>query len=560
MNEARRMTMGVCRMADENRRSIGWCALLVALGWAALYLPALGTRELQGEEARRVLPGRTMLQTGDWMVPRSAGRIYNRKPPLINWVTAAAIRLTGRMDEWTVRLPSALAVLALALCMLLAGRVWMSHDTAFLAACACLTNIGFLEKGRLAEIEALYFSLFGMALMVWLAAWWRERGWLAWLGSMLLLGLGFLAKGPVHVWYFYAVAGGVLWAEGRLRELVTLRHAAGLAVFAAVWLPWALANSAANPQGDSGRVWLEQLTHRLGFVEFDVMNWLLQVPQSLVNFLPWAVLLPLVWSKEVTVPWQALGRRGLWLRGLRAGLVVGFLVIALLPSSRPRFMLPLNVVAAVLVMECFVLLPHERQWRWVRAWTWMLLAAGGLVLVVSLVAPWLVAGGQALVSKGMLGVACALLTAAWIWVWLGRREQKGAAARRLGMIHLVLIGAAMLPAAASLAPLSTLRDDLRPFAREIMSHIGGEPCIVLYKLDERMWPFYLGLSCREVADLTELPKTVRWVMVKERDIELRRGEMSRRYGPVTSEIEVQEPVTGNAGGNGERYRLLGFGG
>ena len=70
----------------------GWAAIaLILASWAVIYLPGLNIREVQGEEARRVLPGRTMLQTGDWVVPRSAGRVYNRKPPLINWVSAAAI-------------------------------------------------------------------------------------------------------------------------------------------------------------------------------------------------------------------------------------------------------------------------------------------------------------------------------------------------------------------------------------------------------------------------------------------------------------------------------------
>ncbi len=539
--------------------SVGWQVLLLVLGWGLLYLPALGTRELQGEEARRVLPGRTMLQTGDWVVPRSAGKIYNRKPPLINWTSALAIRLTGVMNEWTVRLPSALAMLALALTVLLAGRVWLEGPGAFLAACACLTNIGFLEKGRLAEIEALYSVFFGMALVVWLAAWWRERRWLAWLGGMLLLGVGFLAKGPPHVWYFYALVIGVLWAEGRLRELLSLRHAAGLALFAAVWLPWALANSGGNPQGDSGQVWMEQVTHRLGLAEFDLMNWLLQVPQSLVNFLPWALLLPLAWSRAVTAQWPELGRRGQWLRGLRAGLVVGFLVIALLPSSRPRFMLPLNAAAALLVADCFLLLPVAARWKWVRRWLVVLVGLAALAGVVALAAVWHGKGGVELQS-GWIVLALAGLAAA---CWWGLRLRRGAgglgAAESLGLAHLALMGAAVAALAVTAAPVSTLRDDLRPFAREILEHTGEKPDLILYKIEERMWPFYLGMTCREVADLDDLPETARWVMVRERDIALRRQEMSRRYGPILQELEIREPVTGNAGGKGERYRLLEFG-
>lgn len=544
---------------DHGRdRTLIWQVMILVLGWGLLYLPGLGTRELQGEEARRVLPGRTMLQTGDWVVPRSAGKIYNRKPPLVNWVSAGAISLTGKMDEWTVRMPSALVMLALALTVLLAGRPWLGKEGAFLAACVCLTNVGYIEKGRLAEIEALYIALFGMGLIVWLGAWWKDRPWLAWLGSMFILGVGFLAKGPVHLWYFYAIIIGVLWAEGRLRELLTLRHGVGLALFAAVWLPWALENSARNPQKDSGKVWLDQVTHRIGLVEFDWVNWLLQVPQSVFNFLPWAVLLPLAWSRVVTEQWPGLGRRGLWLKGLRAGLLVGFLVIALLPSSRPRFMVPLNMAAGLLVVECFALLPTEQRRLWVRRWLLVLAVVGAVAGVGCLAgAGWY--ASRLAPEWGWISLAVAGLAAACMWTLRLRREDQGTMTN-LGLAHLAVMGAGVALLGVSLAPVTTLRDDIRPFAREILSHTGEAPALVLYKLEPRMWPFYLGMTCREVADLAELPAQTQWVMVKAEDAAVRRREMTRRYGPIQKEVPIQELVTGNAGGDGQKYVLMEFAG
>jgi 4-amino-4-deoxy-L-arabinose transferase-like glycosyltransferase len=422
-----------------------------------------------------------------------------------------------------------------------------------------LTNIGFLEKGRLAEIEGIYMALFGMALMVWLAAWWKDWKWLAWVGAMLLLGVGFLAKGPVHVWYFYAIVMGVLWAEGRLRELLSVRHWVGVAAFVSVWLPWAMANSGRNPQKDSGKVWMEQVTHRMGLVEFDWLNWVLQVPQSVMNFLPWAVLLPLAWSGVVTGQWPGLGRRGVWLKGLRAGLVVGFLVIALLPSSRPRFMLPLNVAAAVLVVECWALLPLAARGRWVRGWLAVLVGVG----VLAGVAGWVGVGrygGEVGVRWGWVLAATGVLVGACGWVWRLRGAEGDGMAWRLGVAHLAVMGAAVAWLGVTVAPITTLEDDLRPFAKEILGHTGEAPSLVLYKLDERMWPFYLGMTCREVADLQELPESARWVMVKEADVALRRKEMGRRYGVILREVAIQEPVTGNAGGDGERYVMMEFAG
>src|SRR5690606_25399854 len=99
--------------------------LLLTLLWAALYLPGLGGPELKGEEGRRVLPGLTMLETGEWVLPHLNGEPYLRKPPLINWVVAGAVRLTGETSEWSVRLPSVLCVLALTLVLAWSGSRWM---------------------------------------------------------------------------------------------------------------------------------------------------------------------------------------------------------------------------------------------------------------------------------------------------------------------------------------------------------------------------------------------------------------------------------------------------
>ena len=63
--------------------------LLVVLAvWVAIYLPALGTLEIKGEEGRRILPAVSMLQTGNFIVPQVGSDPYFRKPPLINWLVA----------------------------------------------------------------------------------------------------------------------------------------------------------------------------------------------------------------------------------------------------------------------------------------------------------------------------------------------------------------------------------------------------------------------------------------------------------------------------------------
>jgi len=171
------------------------CVLLLIALWAGIYLPALGTRELQGEEARRACcPDAPCCKraSGSCRAPGAVFTIASRRW----WInSAAAMKLTGSMDEWTVRVPSTLMMLALVLCVYGCLRGWLGNDGALLAALITLTNIGFVEKGRLIEIEALYMSLFGIALVSWLGLRWQGKDTAAWVVSGLLLGLASWPRG-----------------------------------------------------------------------------------------------------------------------------------------------------------------------------------------------------------------------------------------------------------------------------------------------------------------------------------------------------------------------------
>src|SRR5688572_4177884 len=102
--------MSTSHDAANGRRALQ--VLLVLAVWAAIYLPALGSLEIKGEEGRRILPALTMLETGNYVVPYVGGEPYLRKPPLVNWLVAGSFKLFGVRNEWAARLPSTLCVLA----------------------------------------------------------------------------------------------------------------------------------------------------------------------------------------------------------------------------------------------------------------------------------------------------------------------------------------------------------------------------------------------------------------------------------------------------------------
>src|SRR5437016_7757988 len=185
---------------------------VVLLVWAAIYLPALGAIAIKEEEVRRILPAIRMLETGNYIVPQVGSNPYFRKPPLVNWLVAASFKIFGTRNEWTARLPSAISVLAVAIAFVTVARASLGPRGSTIAAIIWLTNIGIIEKGRLIEIEGLYASLFGLAIIFWLSFWdQRKSAWLIWIPACIFLGLGLLAKGPAHLLVFYGIVFAVVW-------------------------------------------------------------------------------------------------------------------------------------------------------------------------------------------------------------------------------------------------------------------------------------------------------------------------------------------------------------
>jgi 4-amino-4-deoxy-L-arabinose transferase-like glycosyltransferase len=319
--------------------------LLVVLCWAAIYLPALGSLEIKGEEGRRILPAVTMLETGNWLVPQVGSEPYFRKPPLVNWLVAASFKITGHRNEWTARLPSALCILAVALVFLTVARASLGANGSLIAALIWMVNFGMIEKGRLIEIEAPYVSLFGLAMICWLS-WWQQRRspWLTWIVPSVFLGLGVLAKGPVHLLFFYAVVVAVLHRGGEPRKLRHPAHLAGIAIMLGIFAAWAIPYWQAMGGANLAQTWSIQLTGRLTGDDFKLGNWLLNIPRGLAYFLPWTLLLPLVREAELSTP-----RETNLLRALTWGCAVPFLVVNLLPGALPRYSMPVLVPASWLM-------------------------------------------------------------------------------------------------------------------------------------------------------------------------------------------------------------------
>jgi 4-amino-4-deoxy-L-arabinose transferase-like glycosyltransferase len=355
--------------------------VFVALLWVGIYLPGLGTLQLQHEEPRRALPGLHMLASGDWLVPRVGSDPYLRKPPLLNWAIALSCKLSGGPSEWAVRLPSVLATLALALTIVgVAGGRWLGQEGGLIAAIFFLVNFTMVESGRLAELEALYVSFTGIALILWMTSWHQEVGpWQLWLSPAPFLALGMLTKGPTHLVFYYGVVLPVLLFGKDARSLLHPAHWLSLALIIGALLCWAIPCSLAV--GDHNPVavwhfWWNQLASRASTESsqhFHLSAWLLNGPQTLKNFLPWTLLLPLLWRKELArlagLPASSNSRELALFRGARWGMLATAVLMILLPNGSPRYLYPLIVVPCLLLGRALTVADSSSNPDWlVLAW------------------------------------------------------------------------------------------------------------------------------------------------------------------------------------------------
>jgi 4-amino-4-deoxy-L-arabinose transferase-like glycosyltransferase len=330
---------------------------IVVLVWAALYLTGLGSLAIKGEEGRRILPGITMIETGNYLVPQVGGETYFRKPPLINWLVAASFKIFGQQNEWTARFPSVFCVLLVSVSFVTVARPNLGPRGSTIAALMWLINAGIIEKGRLIEIEGLYVSLCALAIIFWLSLWeQRKSAWLVWTVPFVFLGLGWLAKGPVHLVFFYGVAIAVTWKERKWRALFHPAHLIGILLMLGIFAAWAIPFAQATSHVTATTKWSQQFTGRLRGTDFQFGRWIFNIPHGVLYLLPWVVFLPLVRFENFSEKDRQLAKALAW------GAIVPFVIVNLVPGSIPRYAMPAIVPAIWLLAMTFC----EENLRWPR--------------------------------------------------------------------------------------------------------------------------------------------------------------------------------------------------
>lgn len=181
--------------------------LLVVLICIGIYWVRLGADAFVYSEGHRALPAWSMLDSGDFLVPRLFGQVYLRKPPGIFWAIAASSELLGR-TEFGARAVSAAAMTLGALLSLFFANRWfgrMDPMAGLIAGMAHALSPWFWQIGRVAEIESLHQLAVQASVLLLIEAMVAEerRSWRATIGLALTTGCSLaamaLVKGPAGV-------------------------------------------------------------------------------------------------------------------------------------------------------------------------------------------------------------------------------------------------------------------------------------------------------------------------------------------------------------------------
>ena len=352
--------------------AVGLSILWVILVSGIAFFWGLGNFSLIDEtEPLFAEASRQMYITGDWITPYFNGETRFDKPALIYWCQAIAYTIFG-VNEWAVRLPSAIAalgVVGLAFYTLhwqqaqrdgLQGvdrpsRRWL---TAGLGAAVIALNPEMIAWGRVGVSDMLLTGSMCSAMLSFFHGYsqpaesnFKARWYFAF---YVLIGLAILTKGPVgivlpgFIIFLFLVYLGNFWQV--VKEIHLIR---GLFVIAAVSVPWY-----ALVTWENGWNFIDSFFGLHNVERFtDVVNghsapWYFYFIVVAVGFAPYAVYLPAAmirlkfWQRKAWVSTERSQQLGLFAFWWFIG-VFSFFTIAV--TKLPSYVLPLMPAAGILI-------------------------------------------------------------------------------------------------------------------------------------------------------------------------------------------------------------------
>ncbi|MBK9386190.1 MAG: glycosyltransferase family 39 protein [Planctomycetes bacterium] len=400
-----------------------WLALLLTAVAAVLFF-RLGESPVDVTAEHRVdVVMRTMVASGDWLVPRMGDELRLQKPPLSYWLSAGLAELGLGPTPLALRMPSALAGLLLVLLCFRWGLRLGGGGLGLLAAGLLAAMQSFVALGRRGVAEMLLAAACTAVFLLWPELVDRRRRGMLPLFA-LCVTIAFLAKATAALFVLALPIAVDLWLRGAWREALRWRNSRWIALALLLGFAWW---GAIALRGGEAR---EQLV-QIALLPLGIQG--AEVEASARHYRPWYFflsVLPQAASPAIALAMLFASRRA-WprLRALPAeqrwpwivvlAIFVGF---SALPQKQKHYLLPmLPALALVLAQTARRMLADnpDSAARWLRLFALLLGALGSVAIAVIGAAYGICLPGGLPIALAMVGVGASLVALAIHAAWRG---------------------------------------------------------------------------------------------------------------------------------------------
>jgi len=475
------------------------CGVLLLSAVSASW--TLSDRPLNNHECFVSITAREMLESGDWTRPTCNGEPRLQKTPLSYWLVASLAQITGRVDEFTVRLPSVIfGVLSVAAILYFVNQ-WLTFRIAVISAGVWATSVGYICYAHNARPEmalAFFVLLCFLSFYSALTAQNRRRQIAYMLVFWVSFGLGNLAKGPaplplVLIPLFFYVAIFRQW-----KKLFNWVSVVGLIIFLAIVLPWPLA--IAHKLNWDLILWKREFVDRF-FGDYVSGNKPLYyyLLEMFIFILPWVAFLPMALAAPFYRVWN---KKRLVMQFLWLWFVVNLVFITISGGKRQHYILPLMPAMAILIgilMEDMVFVRKAYTQKYARD---ILRNHIVVVITAAIAGPVYVAktNSQLLAGTIIIGIVT-IVVAAVIAVLFSRGKPAFACwVTFAGIVVLVMIAYIVF-----VNPLN-YNQPSRQFTQVVVEKVPASEKLIAYKSASTRFIHYFG---RRVPEITTESETYR---------------------------------------------------
>ncbi|WP_294627557.1 glycosyltransferase family 39 protein [uncultured Bacteroides sp.] len=188
--------------------------ILLTIVCVITLFPFLGLTDFHTKgEPREAIVSYSMIETGNWILPVNNGGDIAYKPPFFHWCIAAISSITGKVTEYTSRMPSALALMAMVLGGFLFYAKRRGAGLALLTGLITLSNFEVHRAGMNCRVDMVLTAFIVLALYCLYRWCEKDRKGFPW-AATLLMGCATLTKGPVGIILPCLVTGVYLLLRG----------------------------------------------------------------------------------------------------------------------------------------------------------------------------------------------------------------------------------------------------------------------------------------------------------------------------------------------------------